>query len=66
MCLLDRKLGRGTRDFGYVKLDSDAASYDVYEIPYSGSENATASDAEAEALVREHGARVTALVTYNS
>ncbi|KAB1069962.1 hypothetical protein [Methylobacterium planeticum] len=66
VCLFDRHLGRATRGFGYVKPDSDAASYDVYEIPRSRSDAATASDPEARALVREHGSLVTALVSYNS
>src|ERR1700712_4252538 len=66
VCLFDRHVGRATRGFGYVKPDSDAASYDVYEIPCSGPEVATTSDAEALALIREHGALVTALVSYNS
>jgi hypothetical protein len=66
VCLFDRHVGRATRGFGYVKPDSDAASYDVYEIPRSDSDSATASDVEAQALVREHGSFVAALVTYNS
>ena len=37
-----------------------------HEIPHGGPGNATASEAEAQALVREHGSFVAALVTYNS
>jgi hypothetical protein len=66
VCLFDRHIGRATRGFGYVKPDSDSASYDVYEIPCSGFQGATASDVEAQALVRERGSFVAALVSYNS
>ncbi|GEP07792.1 hypothetical protein [Methylobacterium oxalidis] len=66
VCLFDRYAGRVARGFGYVKPDSHSAHYDVYEIPRSASARATASDAEAQAMVREHGSLVTALVTYNS
>ncbi|WP_191971042.1 hypothetical protein [Methylobacterium soli] len=44
VCLFDRHLGRAARGFGYVKPDSDAASYDVYEIPRSRPDSPTASD----------------------
>ncbi|WP_238296572.1 hypothetical protein, partial [Methylobacterium soli] len=66
VCLFDRHVGRATRGFGYVKPESNDASYHVYEIPRSGPEGATTSDAEAQALVREHGSFVTSLVSYNS
>ncbi|WP_132253302.1 hypothetical protein [Methylobacterium segetis] len=66
VCLFDRHAGRAPRGFGYVKPDSDSAHYDVYEIPPSAPSRAPASDAEAQALLREHGALVTSLVTYNS
>ncbi|WP_147029188.1 hypothetical protein [Methylobacterium oxalidis] len=66
VCLFDRQAGRAARGFGYVKADSTAAHYDVYEIPRFAPESVTASEAEAQALVREHGSLVTSLVTYNS
>ncbi|WP_336492590.1 hypothetical protein [Methylobacterium nigriterrae] len=66
VCLFDRHVGRATRGFGYVKPNSDAASHDVYEIPQSVPHRATASEAEARALVKEHGSYVAALVSYNS
>ena len=64
--LFDRQLGRAIRGFGYVGPRSDSASYDVYEIPQPIPHGATASEAEAHALVREHGSLVAALVAYNS
>jgi hypothetical protein len=62
--LFDRHLGRAPRGFGHVGRTSSAASYDVYEIARSSP--ATASEAEAQALVHEHGSWAVALVTYNS
>ena len=64
--LFDRQLGRAPRGFGRVGPTSTDASYDVYEIGRSGSERATASEAEARDLVHAHGSWVAALVTYNS
>ncbi|GEP07015.1 hypothetical protein [Methylobacterium oxalidis] len=66
VCLFDSQAGRAARGFGYVKPNSNSAHYDVYEIPRSAPDKAAASDAEAQALVREHGSLVTSLVTYNS
>lgn len=66
VCLFDRHAGRATRGFGYVRPDSSSAHYDVYEIPRSAPAGATANDAEAQTLVREHGSLVTSLITYNS
>ena len=66
VCLFDRHLGRAERGFGYVRPDSTAAQYDVYEIRRTGSQGRSTNEAEAQALVREHGALVTSLVTYNS
>jgi hypothetical protein len=65
VCLIDRHASRATRSFGYVNADSDAAQYDVYEIPHSGSDCGSASDEEAQALVRECGSMAIALITYN-
>ena len=64
--LFDRHCGRAPRGFGHVGPKSMAASYDVYEIKSSGSSHPTASEAEAQALVQEHGTWVVALVSYNS
>ncbi|NEU14974.1 hypothetical protein G3T14_23300 [Methylobacterium sp. BTF04] len=66
VCLFDRKYGRASRGFGFVGPASKAATYDVYEIERPSSAKATANDAEAHALVQEHGSWVVALVTYNS
>ncbi len=66
VCLFDRQVGRATRGFGYVKPDSDAAQYDVYEIRAVASADVSASDADARATVREHGSLAASLVTYNS
>ena len=62
--LFDRQLGRAPRGFGLASPTGTAASYDVYEIPPSSP--ATTSEAEAEALVQEHGSWVVALISYNS
>lgn len=64
--LFDRHHGLAPRGFGYVGPASTAASYDVYEIRSSGSRVPTASEAEAQTLVRDHGSWVVALVSYNS
>ena len=64
--LFDRHHGRAPRGFGHVGPARTAASYDVYEIRSSGSYIPTASEAEAQALVRDHGSWVVALVSYNS
>ena len=64
--LFDRHHGRAPRGFGHVGPTSTAASYDVYEIRSSGSHVPTASEAGAQALVRDHGSWVVALVSYNS
>lgn len=64
--LFDRHHGRAPRGFGHVGPTSTAASYDVYEIRPSGSHAPTASDAGAQALVKDHGSWVVALVSYNS
>ena len=64
--LFDRKCGRAPRGFGHVGPTSMAASYDVYEIRPSGPTRPTASEAEAQALVHEHGSWAVALVSYNS
>jgi hypothetical protein len=66
VCLFDRQSGRASRGFGHVGAQSESASYDVYEIPRSSPDGATATEAEAQALVREQGALVAALITYNS
>ncbi|GJE44677.1 hypothetical protein [Methylobacterium soli] len=34
-CFLDRRSGCAARGFGHVSPKSDAASYDVYEVPPS-------------------------------
>ena len=64
--LFDRHHGRAPRGCGHVGPTSTAASYDVYEIRPSGSHAPTASDAGAQALVKEHGSSAVALVSYNS
>ena len=64
--LFDRHYGRAARGFGHVGPTSRAASYDVYEIQPSGPTHPTASEAEAQALVQEHGSWAIALVSYNS
>lgn len=64
--LFDRHCGRAPRGFGHVGPTSKAASYDVYDIRPSGPTHPTASEAEAKALVQEHGTWVVALVSYNS
>jgi hypothetical protein len=66
VCLFDRHAGRAMRGFGYVKADSDAAQYDVFEIRRPGARSASATDAEAQALVEDHGSLAASLVTYNS
>ncbi len=66
VCLFDRQVGRAMRGFGYVKADSDAAQYDVYEIRASEPGQASATDADARATVRTHGALAASLVTYNT
>ena len=66
VCLIDRHADRPTRSFGYVNADSATAQYDVYEIRHSGSERASASDEEAQTLIRECGSLVNSLVSYNS
>ena len=64
--LFDRHCGRAPRGFGHVGPTSTAASYDVYEIRTSGPTHSTGSEAEAKAVVQEHGTWVVALVSYNS
>ena len=64
--LFDRRCGRAPRGFGHVGPTSMAASYDVYEIHSSGSPHPTANEAEAQALVHDHGSWAVALVSYNS
>ena len=64
--LFDSHCGRAPRGFGHVGPKSTAASYDVYEIKASGPSHPTTSEAEAQALVQEHGTWVVALVSYNS
>jgi hypothetical protein len=64
--LIDRHAGRPTGSFGYVNADSDAAQYDAYEMQQASSDGASASDEEAQALVRERSSSVTSLVSYNS
>lgn len=64
--LFDRHCGRAPRGFGHVGPTSQAASYDVYEIRPSGCARPTVNEAEAKALVQEHGTWAVALVSYNS
>ncbi|GJD55073.1 hypothetical protein [Methylobacterium dankookense] len=66
VCLFDRHAGRAMRGFGYVKADSDAAQYDVFEIRRPGSGDASVNDHEAQALIEDHGSLAASLVTYNS
>jgi hypothetical protein len=65
VCLIDRHAGRPTRSFGYVRADSDAAQYDVYEIQPASSYSPSASDEEAQTLIREHGSLANSLASYN-
>ena len=64
--LYDCRHGRAPRGFGHVGPTSTAASYDVYEIRSSNSHVPTASEAGAQALVKDHGSWVVALVSHNS
>ena len=66
VCLFDRHAGRAARGFGYVKADSQSAHYDIYEIPHSAPDRATANEAAAQDLLRNYGSLVVSLVTYNS
>ena len=66
VCLIDRHVGRAARGFGYARAGSTAAQYDVYKVQHPRLERATASDGEAQALIRERGSLVASLVSYNS
>ncbi|WP_336488396.1 hypothetical protein [Methylobacterium nigriterrae] len=43
--LIDRRLGRAERGFGYVSRHSESASYDVFEVPSSSPDLARSSEA---------------------
>lgn len=66
VCLIDRRVGRAARGFGYTSAGSTEAQYDVYKVQPLGPDRATASDDEAQALADEPGSLVASLVSYNS
>jgi hypothetical protein len=66
VCLIDRRVGRATRGFGYTSAGSSEAQYDVYKVQSPGPDRPTASEDEAQALARERGSLVASLISYNS
>ena len=66
VCLIDRHVGRAARGFGYAPAGSTAAQYDVYKVHHPRLDRATASDGEAQALIRERGSLAASLISYNS
>jgi hypothetical protein len=66
VCLIDRRVGRAARGFGYTSAGSTEAQYDVYKIRPLETDYVTTRNDEAQAIARERGSLVASLISYNS